>query len=656
MTWLMVSLLSVLAAACGGYGSGDPILGSGTGAAVAPTVTAEAPANNAVAVPINITVVTANFSEAVNPISGGASFTLTCAAPCASPAGTVSLDATNKIATFTIKPAANLAVSTVYTATVTGATSIATKLPMAKPFVWTFTTGLVADTTKPRVTRTVPATSVPGPTAGVPANTAITAVFTKDMLPGTITASSFTVTCGAPCVNPAGVVSYVVGSDTAVFTPSAALAINTTYTATITTAATDLAGNALAGNQGALPAASNYVWMFTTGTAVAAKPVSVVALSPSANAINVCPSTTISGTFSVPSGLQMDPTTITSVTFTVTGPGPAFAPVTAASVVLDPATGTIATFTPQSALSSGVIYTVTILGGPNGVKDLAIPANVLDSNSTSWNFTVGPATGNCLPPVNMGLATPFASAATAGVTNTPTAPNTQINGNIVLDPNQTCNAVTVDNAGGFGLCGGDAPAINGTVITNSFPDTTTAGKIEADLNAAFLSITPPAGPPAAGSLSGGTPIAAPTTLGGGAGSALVPGVNYFTPGVYISITSILITGDLTLDAQGDPNAQFIFQSASSLTTADGAPSPGAHARILLVNGAKASNVWWQVGSSATVGLYSQFQGNILAAFNVTYKTGASSCGRAMAGAWVGGGGAFVFDSNVISVPGNGCPP
>jgi hypothetical protein len=135
----------------------------------------------------------------------------------------------------------------------------------------------------------------------------------------------------------------------------------------------------------------------------------------------------------------------------------------------------------------------------------------------------------------------------------------------------------------------------------------------------------------------------------------VLGDNWFTPGVYTSITSILITGDITLDGQGDANAVFIFQSASSLTMADGAISPGAHTRILLTNGTKASNVWWQVASSATLGSYCEFQGNILAAFDITMKTGSTACGRSMAGAWVGGAGAYIFDSNVVSVPGNGCP-
>jgi hypothetical protein len=288
------------------------------------------------------------------------------------------------------------------------------------------------------------------------------------------------------------------------------------------------------------------------------------------------------------------------------------------------------------------------------IADTATP----DSASIEAGATdVGTEGGSMGPAIviNLGLAKPFAIAATAGVTNTITAPITHINGDVVLTPDQTCNAVTVGNAGGFGLCAGMPPTISGTVITSLYPDTTTATAIKADLNAAFLSLTPLAGPPAVGSLGGGTAMAAPTTLGDATGSALVLGDNWFTPGVYTSITSILITGDITLDGQGDPNAAFVFQSASSLTTADGAPSPGAHARILLTNGTKASNVWWQVASSATLGSYSEFQGSILAAFNITMKTGSTSCGRSMAGAWVGGAGAYIFDSNVVSVPGNGCP-
>jgi len=301
-----------------------------------------------------------------------------------------------------------------------------------------------------------------------------------------------------------------------------------------------------------------------------------------------------------------------------------------------------------SRFESGALIDATIVD--SATPDIA----GMETAATDLGNTEGGQVGPAIL-ISLGLAKPFAIAATAGITNTITAPITHIYGDVVLTPDQTCNAVTVDNAGGFGLCAGMPPNINGTVITHLYPDTTTATAIKADLNAAFLSLTPPAGPPAVGSLGGGTAIPAPTTLGNVTGSPLVLGDNWFTPGVYTAITSILVTGDVTLDGQGDASAVFVFQSASSLTTADGAPSPGAHARILLTNGTKASNVWWQVASSATLGSYSEFQGSILAAFDITMKTGSTSCGRSMAGAWVGGAGAYIFDSNVVSVPGNGCP-
>ena len=265
----------------------------------------------------------------------------------------------------------------------------------------------------------------------------------------------------------------------------------------------------------------------------------------------------------------------------------------------------------------------------------------------------GSALGIGSSPVNLGPAAPFGIASTAGVTNTPTAPNTAINGDAVLaNPTPNCGGAPAPGgagSAGFGLCGGNAPAINGTVVTPTNPDTTTATNVKAAMNAAFLAITPPAGPPAAGSLGGATNIPAGTTLGAPTGSALVQGDNLFFPGVYQSLTSILITGDLTLDAQGNAGASFIFQSSSTVGMA-------TNARILLINGARASNVFWQAASSATLGTNSIFQGNILAAADITMITGATSCGRLWAGAWAGGSGAFVFDSNVVSVPGNANAP
>ena len=264
----------------------------------------------------------------------------------------------------------------------------------------------------------------------------------------------------------------------------------------------------------------------------------------------------------------------------------------------------------------------------------------------------GPGPAGAAP--NLGAAANFGIAATAGVTNTPTAPISHINGNAILDPSVTCNAVPIDAVGGFGLCAGSPPTISGTVISSSFDPGATRTAVIAALRAAYLDITPPAGPPAAGSRGGATNLPAGTTLGAPAGSAFVQGDNYFAPGIYQSTTSILITGDLTLDAQGNPNAVFIFQSSSTVGTADGAVSPGAHTRIRLINGAKASNVFWQAGTSATLGIATDFQGNILASADITMKTNATSCGRLFAGAFASG--AFVFDSNVVSVPGNASAP
>jgi hypothetical protein len=343
---------------------------------------------------------------------------------------------------------------------------------------------------------------------------------------------------------------------------------------------------------------------------------------------------TVNATFSI----AMNPATIKATTFTLAPVGGAA--LIPAAVSYNAATR-VATLTTSSALTAGTAYAAVVQGAVTSDTGTPIGCNY------AWNFKTSalPATG--LAPINLGLAAPFGIAATAGVTNTAA---TTINGNAVLSPTATCNAVTVDNVGGFGLCNATPPTINGKVITPTYPDTTTANAVVADLKSAFLSITPPAGPPAAGSLGGGTPIAAPTGLGATTGSAMVLGQNLFFPGVYNSITSIMVGNDLTLDAQGNPDAVFVFQSSSTVGAAAGAAAPGVHTRILLINGAKASNVWWQAGTSSTLDTNAEWQGNILAAASVTMKTGATSCGRLLGGAFTAG--AFVFDNNVVSVPGN----
>lgn len=331
----------------------------------------------------------------------------------------------------------------------------------------------------------------------------------------------------------------------------------------------------------------------------------------------------ITATFSLP----LTASSITATSFTVTpAGGVALVP---ASFTYAPSTY-VSTFTTSSALLPNTNYTAVVTTAITSSTGVPMACSYSWSFKTAATATVGAAQ------VNLATATPFAIAATAGVTNT--ASVTQINGDVVLDPLATCNAVAVDAAGGFGLCGGSAPTLNGKVISHLYDPVNSRSVIKADLLAAFLSITPPAGPPAAGSLGGATAIVAPTTLGTGS-----TGQSTFFPGVYQSITSIMIWGDLTLDAQGNPDAVFVFQSSSTIGTQ-------VNARILLIGGAKASNVWWQAGSSTTLQANSQFQGNVLNSADFTMVTGATSCGRLFAGAFTSG--AFTFDSNVVSVPGS----
>jgi hypothetical protein len=97
-----------------------------------------------------------------------------------------------------------------------------------------------------------------------------------------------------------------------------------------------------------------------------------------------------------------------------------------------------------------------------------------------------------------------------------------------------------------------------------------------------------------------------------------------TPGLYKSTSSLAISsGDLTFDAKGNANAIFIIQIATTLTTTSGR-------KVILSGGALASNIFWQVGSSATFGTTSVFKGTIMAMQSITFDTGASLEGRALA--------------------------
>ena len=197
--------------------------------------------------------------------------------------------------------------------------------------------------------------------------------------------------------------------------------------------------------------------------------------------------------------------------------------------------------------------------------------------------------------VPLGTAEPFAVLAGSTVTNTgPTV----INGDLGLSPG---TAVT-----------GFPP---GTVNGSQHVTDAVAAQAQTDLTTAYNN--------AAGQAPTGTVSA---DLGG----------QRLTPGVYRSASSLGLTGALTLDAQGDANAVFIFQAGSTLTTASASD-------VNLVNGAQACNVFWQVGSSATLGTASNFRGSILALTSITATTGATVDGRLLAR-----NAAVTLDTNTIT--------
>jgi len=212
------------------------------------------PASGSTGVPITGQTVTATFGAAmtlttINP----STFTLT--GPSGVVAGAVIYNSTTFTATFT--PSVSFAYGATYTATIAASVTDSLGGPLGMPYTWSFTTVASA---VPTVTSVTPAS---GATNVVAANP-VTAAFSEPMNGATLTPSTFMLTAtGSPAAT--GTVTYNTGTQTATFTPSAALASSTTYTATITTGAQGATGAALA---------SNYTWSFTTEAAPSAVAVS----------------------------------------------------------------------------------------------------------------------------------------------------------------------------------------------------------------------------------------------------------------------------------------------------------------------------------------------------------------------------------------------
>src|SRR5450759_3459064 len=354
---------------------------------------------------------------------------------------------------------------------------------------------------------------------------------------------------------------------TATFIHPTAFTASTVYTATITTGAKNVLGT---------PLASDKVWNFTTGTTLGTAEGTP---DPINTGTNVPINAVVGLTFSVP----MDPATIIAGLTLWNG-----ATQVAGTVTYS---GTTATFTPTTPLVAGRTYAIKLIGA----KDLA--GNLF--TTSGWTFTTGASVVNPLV-VNLGTAGEFGILAGVSV-------------------NSNGGGASVINGMDVGLYPGKRSSITGfppAIVVgtgNGIYGADDAGprllQAKNDLIAAFDQAANATSP---------TPILVPAGLGG----------RTLGPGIYKSASSMTLqNGTLTLNGGADD--VWIFQIGSELITTGGGGA-GGYGNVILTGGAQAKNVFWQVGTSATIGVGTSFKGTVMALTSITMGTGSTAVGRMLA--------------------------
>jgi methionine-rich copper-binding protein CopC len=626
-----------------------------TGAASVPAVLSVTPLAFAANVPITGAgaTISATFTQAMTAASIAATGTFTVEAQggVAVP-GSAVLNSAGTVATFT-PTSGTLAYSTTYTVTITtAAKSLSQGIPLAGNYVWTFTTAAAPLPAAPTVTATYPANAA----TGIALNPVVTASFSESMDPNTIIGANFTLTIQGSGTLVSGSVSYVGPGNKLEFqlSPNVFLQPSTTYTATISNLVTNVYGTAL--NGGVVPTVcatstgGNCVWNFTTtATGTNNTQPMLVSTYPANGAQNVCQNPAVSATFSE----AMNQQTFTSKTFYITD---STGTLVAGSYSYD-ATNFIETFTPTSTLAPGT-YTARVTDGATDMFGIGLLVNATGPPPNPWTFTTNSSTCSSAPA--LGVLAPFGGfGGGAGMTNM--GISTVINnGNIGTTGASTL--ITGFHDTSLAIVGAVWPCtytettsnigqVNGVIDTGLPPPTVNcplegtnatlaiATAALAQANVTYLSLQSNSAPgPGIGNATPGTTLAN-TELGG----------TTLYPGVYYSASTVKITsGDLTLDAQGDPTATFVFQVGSALTVGLAA----IPRNIILAHGANASNIYWVCGSSATINGSGggTFNGTVIAYAGISVGTNGASPVTTINGRLIGMGASTTLANTIINVP------
>jgi hypothetical protein len=334
----------------------------------------------------------------------------------------------------------------------------------------------------------------------------------------------------------------------------------------------------------------------------------VTIIDPADLATGVSLNKIVNVTFSTP----MDPLTLNATTFTLKQGA---TPIAGAISY----TGSTASFTPFSELLPNTSYTATITTNAKNSAGTPIVADYV------WTFNTVTALGPMA--VKLNSVARFGIIAGVGVSNN--AGPSQINNlDVGIYPGAR-SSIT----GFFVVDGGPGLITNGTFYA---ADDIGPPGINAILNQAQLDLVA-AYNQAAGATTP-APNVAPADLGG----------QTLAPGIWTSASTMLLqNGNLTLDAQGDANAVWIFQIGAGFTSVGSGPFPSASGgNVILAGGAQAKNVFWQVGSSAIIGDYTSFKGNVLSFSSITMNTGAVAEGRMLAR----NGSVTMTSTNIINKP------